>query len=137
MRILREQADIPVARRQFGGKMEQVTTLPIAVNGVRFVLLIRRVAGLNIGHNPAVPFIFATFALILLGLVSVLYFPFSRLWVYIAPGEEGGVSSVVCMRGSAEKSKQGFKRRFAEIAKVVQRELDAASRAVSLEGSGT
>ena len=137
MRILREQADIPVARRQFGGKMEQVTTVPISVNGIRFVLLIRRVAGLNIGHNPAVPFIFATFALILLGLVSVLYFPFSRLWVYIAPGEDGRVSSVVCMRGSAEKSKQGFKRRFAEIAKGVQRELEAASRAVSLEGSGT
>lgn len=134
MQILKEAADIPVITRTFNGASESVTSVPVEVGGIRFILLIRRVAGLNIGHNPAVPFIFATFALILLGLVSVLYFPFSRLWLYIAP-DDGGASSSVLMRGSAEKSRQSFKRRFEVIGRAVQRELDAARMEHQREGS--
>jgi len=134
MRILKEAADIPVGTRTFNGTTEQITSTPVEVGGVRFILLIRRVAGLNIGHNPAVPFIFTTFALILLGLVSVLYFPFSRLWLYIAPDDDSGVSSTMLMRGSSEKSRQGFKRRFAEIGRVTRRELDTASKEFEMEG---
>ncbi|HVA90637.1 MAG TPA: cytochrome c biogenesis protein ResB [Chloroflexota bacterium] len=134
MRILKEAADIPVGSRTFNGAVEQVTTTPVEVGGVRFILLIRRVAGLNIGHNPAVPFIFTTFALILLGLVSVLYFPFSRLWLYIAPDDGSGMTSSMVIRGSSEKSRQGFKRRFEEIGRLVRRELDAAGKELEMEG---
>lgn len=135
MRLLREAADIPVARQEFNGKQEEITSAPVTADGIRFAILIRRVAGVNIGHNPAVPFIFCTFALILLGLVSVLYFPFSRLWLYIAPDDNSGASSRMLMRGSAEKSRQGFKRRFEEIGRAVQRELDTARQELHREGN--
>ena len=71
------------------------------------------------------PFIFAACALIILGLVSVLYFPFSRLWIYVAPADEAGRGSTVLLRGASEKSKQGFKRRFDALAGTVARELRA------------
>jgi hypothetical protein len=89
---------------------------------------VRRTAFLNIGHNPAIPLIFTSFVLILLGLVAVLYFPFSRLWLCVAPSTVEGSAALVLMRGTAEKSKQGFKRRFAVIGQAVQRELHGASR---------
>jgi cytochrome c biogenesis protein ResB len=127
MRILREQADIPVTRQKFGAQWEMITSRPITVHGVRFALLLRRVAGLNIGHNPAVPFIFASFILILLGLVSVLYFPFTRLWLYVGRQDSAYPASVVWLRGSSEKSKQGFKRRFDLIAQRVQQQLQSAA----------
>lgn len=133
MRILREAADIPVSPHEFSGRVELVTATPVDVGGLRFALLIRRVTFLNIGHNPAVPFIFATFVLILIGLVAVLYFPFSRLWLYVAPGDQDG-GSVVAMRGMAEKSKQGFKRRMERIAAAVERRLDPAVAAGQAEG---
>jgi hypothetical protein len=131
MRILREQADIPVTTRTFNGQTEAVTAQPIDVGKLRFAILIRREAFVNIGHNPAVPFIFTSFVLILIGLVSVLYFPFSRLWLYVAPSEN---RSVLMMRGSAEKSRQGFKRRFADIADKIQRELRAVGADPVTEG---
>jgi len=130
MRLLREQVDIPVGARRFGGQMEQITTTVITVNGIRFGLLIRRISGLNVGHNPAVPFIFTSFALILLGLVSVLYFPFSRLWISVAPTEDG---SLLLVRGAAEKSKQGFKRRFESLVERIEHEL---ARAGDTKGEG-
>jgi cytochrome c biogenesis protein ResB len=135
MRLLKEAADVPVGKQEFNGKLEDITSVPITAGGVRFAILIRRVAGVNIGHNPAVPFIFCTFAMILLGLVSVLYFPFSRLWLYIAPDDQSGATSTMLMRGSAEKSRQGFKRRFEEISRKVQRELDAARIELHRKGS--
>jgi cytochrome c biogenesis protein ResB len=123
MQILREQADIPVTTHEFNGQPESITAQPIDVGSLRFAVLVRRESFVNIGHNPAVPFIFLSFALILVGLVSVLYFPFSRLWLYIAPNEEVPGGSVLLVRGSAEKSRQGFKRRFEAICNRVQREL--------------
>jgi hypothetical protein len=133
MRILREQADIPVVRQEFDNQWELITSQPLTVNGVRFALLIRRMAGLNIGHNPAVPFIFASFVLILLGLVGVLYFPFTRLWLYVARQDSAEAGSVLLLRGSSEKSKQGFKRRFDLIGQRVQQQLQ---RAASVRSAG-
>ncbi|MDB5074440.1 MAG: cytochrome c biosis protein resB [Chloroflexi bacterium] len=135
MRILKEQVDIPVTTRTFNGQTEAVTAQPIDVGNLRFAILIRREAFVNIGHNPAVPFIFASFGLILFGLVSVLYFPFSRLWLYVAPSDSATGSSVLLLRGSAEKSRQSFKRRFADIANRIQRELRAVSADPVTEGA--
>lgn len=127
MSIVKEALDIPVTKHSFNGKEEMVTASPIDVGKLRIALLIRREAFVNIGHNPAVPFIFASFALILLGLVSVLYFPFSRLWLYVAP-ENGGLGGTrILVRGAAEKTKQGFKRRLAYLLRRIQRELDTVS----------
>jgi len=119
MQVLREALDDPITTRVFDGRPEMITSQPIDIGHVRIALLIWREAFVNIGHNPAVPFIFASCGLVLLGLVSVLYFPFSRLWLYIS-SMEGGAGSVLLLRGSAEKSKQGFKRRFAQISRKVQ-----------------
>jgi cytochrome c biogenesis protein ResB len=134
MRILREQADIPVVRQKFGNQWEMITSRPLTVNGVRLALLLRRVTGLNIGHNPAVPFIFTSFILILVGLVSVLYFPFTRLWLYVGRQDSPVPASVVWLRGSSEKSKQGFKRRFDLIAQRVQQQLLSAATAARVAG---
>jgi cytochrome c biogenesis protein len=135
MRILREQADIPVTTHMFNGQPESITAQPIDVGDLRFALLMRREAFVNIGHNPAVPFIFLSFALILLGLVCVLYFPFSRLWLYVAPSEDEFGGSVILVRGSAEKSRQSFKRRFETICNRVQRELLALGDTRVREGA--
>ena len=75
MQFLRQQVDLPLTRQTFGGHVEQITDQPLTVKGIRFAFLVRRIAGLNIGHNPAVPFIFLSFTLILIGLVSVALFP--------------------------------------------------------------
>jgi len=122
MQLLKEQADMPAAYHSFGGASEMITTQPLTVKGLRLAILIRRIASVNIGHNPAVPFIFLSCILIIIGLVSVLYFPFTRLWVYVAPDRENE-SIAVQMRGSAEKSRQSFRRRFDVIVKSVQGEL--------------
>ena len=113
---------MPVAYHSFGGANEMITTQPLTVKGLRLAILIRRIASVNIGHNPAVPFIFLSCILIIIGLVSVLYFPFTRLWVYVAPDRESE-SMTVQIRGSAEKSRQSFRRRFEVIVKSVQGEL--------------
>lgn len=122
MQVLASQADMTISPHRFGGRLEKVTGTPLTVKGVRLAVLVRRVTSINIGHNPAVPFIFASFVLIILGLIGVLYFPFSRLWLNVAPTADGQ-GSVVLMRGSSEKSKHGFKRRFTELARAVEREL--------------
>ena len=123
MQLLKEQADMPVAYHSFGGANEMITTQPLTVKGLRLAILIRRIASVNIGHNPAVPFIFLSCILIIIGLVSVLYFPFTRLWVYVAPDRESETGATVQIRGAAEKSRQSFRRRFDVIVRSVQREL--------------
>ena len=127
MSIVKEALDISVARHSFNGKEELVTDTPIDVGHLRIALLIRREAFVNVGHNPAVPFIFTSFALILLGLVSVLYFPFSRLWLYITPADDGRSEARIYVRGAAEKTRQGFKRRLGELMDRIQRELATVS----------
>lgn len=124
--FLKVQADLPVAARTFAGRTEDLSQ-PIDAGGLRLAILTRRLSSVNIGHNPAVPFIFASCILIILGLVSVLYFPFTRLWVHVAPAEGDRGGSTVWLRGSSEKSKQGFKRRFGELADTLQRALERAS----------
>jgi cytochrome c biogenesis protein ResB len=121
-RFLKVQADLPVQPRLLGGRVENLSQ-PVSVAGLRLTILTRRLSSVNVGHNPAVPFIFAACILIIIGLVSVLYFPFTRLWFYVAPADMECTTSLVWMRGSSEKSKQGFKRRFAELTACVQREL--------------
>lgn len=122
---LKVQADLPVAPHVLNGVTEELSR-PINVAGLRLTILTRRLSSVNVGHNPAVPFIFAACILIIIGLVSVLYFPFTRLWLYVAPVDAAGDRSLVWMRGSSEKSKQGFKRRFAELSDQVRRELERA-----------
>jgi hypothetical protein len=88
----------------------------------------------NIGHNPAVPLIFTSFGLILFGLVSVLYFPFSRLWMYVAPSDTKAGGATLLLRGSAEKSRQGFRRRFEVIGKRIQGEIGVTNSNDSMGG---
>lgn len=123
MKMLSVAADMPIAAHRFGSRTEMITTQPLTVKGIRLSVLIRRIAGVNIGHNPAVPFIFGAFTLVIIGLVSVLYFPFTRLWVYIVPAGPEQSGSLVLMRGAAEKSRQGFRRRFEVLVGAVQREF--------------
>jgi cytochrome c biogenesis protein ResB len=122
MHLLKVATDLPITTRVFNGTPENISQ-PLSVDGLKIAVLVRRLTSLNVGHNPAVPFIFASCVLIILGLVSVLYFPFTRLWLLVVPADSDGTTSMIFMRGSAEKSKQGFKRRFGELVNNVQREL--------------
>ena len=122
MQILKEQADLPVSTRVFNGTEEDISQ-PLTVDGLKMTILTKRLSSVNIGHNPAVPFIFTAFTLIIVGLVSVLYFPFTRLWLFVTPTALDTSRSTVLMRGSAEKSRQGFKRRFEALSKETEKEL--------------